>query len=273
MKFWTHPDYHNGKLRKLLCTMDDVPLEIKYGNFKIKYTGYDNSSYFGIFSWKQCSSKFSHVEFYENDELLFTKEINRPREFHFIINGDGITKENTFYIWFGKNEKNEQCVKINDFNDKHIKDTSLGPDCYTGLIQVSDNYFVVLTEELCTFSRFFGLVNIKEFFIEENIKCWNGSAFIPISHVNLNSNDVVNVLNEIDEQVSQQLEKLGRPYNNARIGLCVDWHDQCSECMEPIESNEEGLFFADVKFTDDFKNKIFTTIDFVKYDDVKTYDQ
>lgn len=267
MKFWTHPDYHNGKLRKLLQSMDDEALEVKHGKFSIKYTGYDNSSYFGVFSWKGCTSRNMHVEFYEGDTLLFTKEIPRPREFHFVIGGDGQTRENTFYLWHGKDVSGYSCVKVSDFNDVHIKDTSLGPDYYTGLTSVANNYFVVITEEMCTFSRFFGLVNKEQFFVRENNECWNGLLNVPISE---NA--------DLDEQIKKTQKdlknmSLPRPYNEARIGLCVDWYDQCSDCMEPIESSEEGLIFADVKFTDDYKEKIYTTTDFVLYADVATYDQ
>lgn len=272
MKFWTHPDYHNGKLRKLLQSMHDDKLEVSHGNFSIKYTGYDNSSYFGIFSWKTCMCKNLHVEFYEGDTLLFTKEIARPREFHFVIGGDGITKENTFYLWFGKNVDEYSCVKVSDFNNQHIKDTSLGPDHYTGLTSISSNYFVVITEEMCTYSRFFGLVNKEQFFVRENIKCWNGSLSVPIEeNVNLDEH-----IKKVQEDVKKM--SLPHPYNEARIGLCINWDDQCSECMEPIEATNEGLIFADVKFTDvkftdDYKEKLYTTTDFVRYEDVATYDQ
>lgn len=271
MKFWTHPDYHNQKLENFMYKKNDISIEKTFGNFKIKYIGYDNSSYFGIFNWKGCMTCSNTVEFYENDQLLFTKEIRRPREFHFVITGDGKTKENTFFLWYGKNEKNSACVKISNFNDEHIKDTSLGPDCYTGLIQVSNNYFVVITEEMCTYSRFFGLVNIEKYFVKEDIKCWNGSAFLPISEINLSSD--ANILSNATNQITQQLKKLGTPYNNARIGICVDWYTQCDQCMEPIEANEDGLIFADVTFSDDYKIKKYTTTDFVKYDDVEFYDQ
>lgn len=267
MKFWTHPDYHNGKLRKLLQSMDDTTLEVKHGNFSIKYTGYDNSSYFGIFSWKGCMCRNTHVEFYENDVLLYTKEIPRPREFHFVIGGDGMTRENTFYLWFGKDASGYQCAKINDFNDKHIKEASLGPDCYTGLISVSDNYFVAITEEMCTFSRFFGLINKENFFVEETKKCWDGTLNIPATE-NVSLEEQLKNAQEIVQNMS-----LPHPYNDARIGLCVDWHDQCSECMEPVEATNEGLIFADVKFSDDYKEKSYTKTELVLYADVASYDQ
>lgn len=236
MKFWTHPYYHNNKLGKLFQSVDDKLLEVKHGNFLIKYTGYDNSSYFGIFSWKGCICKNTHVEFYEGDKLLFTKKIIRPREFHFIIGGDGVTKENTFYLWHGKNEKGYSCVKVNDFNDEHIKDTFLGPDCYTGLMPVSDNYFVVITEEMCTFARFFGLVNKEQFFIKKK-------------------------------------QENNQAYDQSRIGIFIDWHEDMLEYMEPIEATDKGLIFANIKFSDDYKEKIYTKIELVLYSDVATYDQ
>jgi hypothetical protein len=43
--------------------------------------------------------------------------------------------------------------------------------------------------------------------------------------------------------------------------------------MEPIEANEEGLIFADVKFNDDYTEKSYTKTDFVLYKDVGEYDQ
>lgn len=271
MKFWTHPDYHDRQLRKDFYAIDDIALEVVCGRFKIKYTGYDNKEYFGVFSWKGCSAKIPHVEFYEDDILLFTKAISRPREFHFIIGGDGETRENTFYLWFGKNEKGYQSGKINDFNDEHIKDVQLGPDCYVGTISVSEHYFVALTEEMCTNSRFFGLIDKRKFFIRENPPCWNGLLNIPAQNLDPGLITLEGQLAKAQE-LTQSLN-LPKPYNDARLGLCVDFHNQCGECMEPIEAVKDGLIFADVKYQDNYKVKMYSVAELVLYDEVINYDQ
>lgn len=264
MKFWTHPDYHNNNLIKQLESLDDIQLEVICGKFKIKYYGFDNREYFGVLGWKQSMCKNKHVEFYENNTLLFTKEITRPREFHFVMYGDGITKENTFYLWI-ETVNCSQSIKVNDFNDDHVKDAQLGPDQYVGTISLNDKYFVTITEEMCTYSRFFGLVNKEQFFIGKNQESWNGLLNIPT---------VADM--SIEEQLKNAKEflsklNLPRPYNNARIGLSVDLHYDCDCCMEPIEATQDGLIFADVKY--ESRKKFYTQTQFVLYGDVENYDQ
>lgn len=96
------------------------------------------------------------------------------------MSGDGKPRENTYFLWFGKNHRGSNCVKVSNFNNEYEKDTALGPDRYVALLPLNEHYFVVLTEEMCTFSRFFGLVDTKEFFSQENEKCWDGKVSIQL---------------------------------------------------------------------------------------------
>ena len=261
MKFWTHPDYTNHKLGVLLLGVDDVPLEVTHGNFKIKYFGYDNSSYLGIFSWKGNGCKNPLVEFYENDILLFAKDIKRRREIHFIIGGDGTTKENTYYLYYDYTKCE---LGVNNFNDEHIKNVVLGPDCCTAIMSLNDKYFVALYEEMCTFSRFFGLVNKEKLFTRDDEPCWDGKFNVKI---------VDNVPLEEQIENAKKIVIPYHPYNKARIGLMVDSHDFNARNMEPIESTEDSLIFADVQFLDDdYCNKIFTKTDKIKFEEVGDYD-
>jgi hypothetical protein len=230
-------------IRKDLPPITDILLEVTHGRYKIKYTGCNNQEYFGKLSWKSDYVKVPLVEFYEDEILLFTKIISRPREFHFIIGGDGITQKNTYYLWFGRNEKGDYCGKISNFKDNYIKNVQLGPDYYVGVISVSEHYFVTLTEETCTCSRFFGLIDKRKFFIQENQKC----------SIEIN---------------------LPKAYNDARIGLYVDWDNHGEDdCREPIEATEHGLFFANMKYQDNDKVKLYDRSELVLYNDIENYVQ
>lgn len=268
MKFWTHPDYTNGKLGPLLKKLDDVKLKVKYGIFTIKYTGYDNSGYLGIFSWKGNKCQDPMMEFYEGETLLFTKSLIRPREFHPVIGGNGTTRNETYFIWYDQNK-----ICVSDFNDKLIKIVSLGPDFTVALADISTNYFVSITEELCTYSKFFGLINKDLFFrelVNQNL-FWDDCLNFPVENIDGKSEKITQIIDECQSQVSDT--SLPVPYNPARIGLCVDWYTQCGACMEPIESTEDGLIFADVNFSDDYREKLYTRTEFVRYEDVASYDQ
>jgi hypothetical protein len=269
MKLWNHPDFLANCERKCTKDKEDIELEVIHGDFKIKYFGFNNSSYFGYFGWKGSGCKNQLVQFFKNDKLLFEKNMHRQREIHFVIGGDGITCENTYFTYYN-NVGGRSCISVNNFNDGHIKDTTLGPDCYTGMISVGTTHFIVITEECCTYSRFLGLVSKADYFVTENKPCWNGSISIPIVE-GQNIESIEDLLKITKEAV--QNTSLPKAYNEARIGLSVDDYGQCRVCMEPIEFTQDGVVFADIKFSEDWKTKSYEHIEFVRYEDVENFDQ
>lgn len=54
----------------------------------------------------------------------------------------------------------------------------------------------------------------------------------------------------------------------------MDWdnHDE-DDCMEPIEATEHGLFFANVKYQDNYKVKLYNRSELVLHNDIENYVQ
>ena len=94
-----------------------------------------------------------------------------------VIHGDGITREGTKFC-IGS-------VSIYDMNQKLIRHTQIGSDAHHDIQRVSDKYAISTSIEVCTWSQFFGLIDLDLFFSqtgdEEQIKPYdNARTYIPV---------------------------------------------------------------------------------------------
>ncbi len=150
---------------------------IKCGNFTAKYNkkiNYPLDS-FGLGSWKQAKCDSTEVSFYDKDQLLFTKKsLNQPCLILHCLNELDQTYTNTFYCI-----REQYKINIYDMNNKFIREAVIGPDCILDFQRVNKQYAISITEEMCTYEPFTGLINLDMFFSqkenEEPIKPYDNS--------------------------------------------------------------------------------------------------
>lgn len=134
MKLITHPEYKRKKNYF-------IEKYISLGRYKILYKTLDTD----FFGSGNCKSKIRYlVEFFEDDTVIFGKEMVYFYDSNPIIHGDGISRENTYFCFYEKSDK----FKIFDFNDNLIKKFPF-ENYYSisGMIQINKKYSLVSYEE------------------------------------------------------------------------------------------------------------------------------
>jgi hypothetical protein len=188
MKLWLRCEYPETDTYEQSCA--------SIGKYQIKYNSLKGP--IGQKSWKSpCVGFDSTVEFYEDGVMYHSEQFNRLAEIHPIIGGDGLSRETTYYI-VCKNRK--YCIY--NMNHELVRETQLGGDIPVALVRVSPKYILAVGEEMCTYSRFLGLVD----------------------------SDVLFDTKQHSEHTC--------PYDNSRIGLPAECYEDESF---PIEATETGF--------------------------------
>ncbi len=121
------------------------------------------------------------VTFKENGNIIF--EMNSGSTPSIILYGDGKTREGTKFC-IG-------CVSIYDFNQKLIRTTCIGADSHHDIQRVNDKYAISNSIEVCTWSNFFGMIDLELFFSqtgeEEPIRAYDNARI----HVPLHGDDKI----------------------------------------------------------------------------------
>ena len=119
------------------------------------------------------------VTFKENGNIIF--EMNSGSTPSIILYGDGKTREGTKFC-IGN-------VAIYDFNQKLIRTTCIGTDSHHDIQRVNDKYAISNSIEVCTWSNFFGMIDLELFFNqtgdEEPIRAYDNARI----HVPLHGDD------------------------------------------------------------------------------------
>ena len=301
MKLWLNPDFDRHQSRRQYT---EIPQTRRLGRYSVEYYGYDNSQYFGIFSWKTGKVINNEVRFYEDDLLIYVTNADRAREMHIILYGDGQTKEGTMYAIYNKDTRS---VDIKNFSNELIATTCLGPDMYVAMESIGDDYFLVLTEECCTYSRFLGLVNKSVFFTKNSsMGCSDGKLLAQpspdgkllaqpspdgkllaqpspdgkscyIIKEEDRDTDINMLLQKAQEQFKTEQSQYTKPYNNARIGICIADDYVNNNIMVPIETTNEGLIYAcvDIKCHEIKEEYAYNAknCELVKYKDISDFDE
>lgn len=94
-----------------------------------------------------------------------------------ILYGDGMTREGTKFC-IGD-------VSIYDFNQKLIRKTCIGPCSHHDIQRINDKYAISNSIEVCTWSNFFGVIDLELFFNqignEEKIRAYDNSRiYVPL---------------------------------------------------------------------------------------------
>ncbi len=154
----------------------------EYGIYRAEYTITNDEPLdcCGVFiHWKSniYYGETDHIKFYKNNELIFSKTTS-PKPC-LIIHGDGKTDENTFFL-----VREKYNLNIYNMENKFIKTVDLGPDMIVSVKKISPKYGVSIYEEMCTYSRFTGLINLDILFKiekEKDIRFYDNSrVHIPI---------------------------------------------------------------------------------------------
>lgn len=156
---------------------------VKFGIFRAEYLIVDDEPLecCGTLYWKHPNlrSRLTKIIFYKNNEVIFTNESSSMKSC-LILYGDGVTEENTFYLYnqMGK-------IKIHNMKNEYIKNPTLGPDMIVSIKQINDKYAIAIYEEMCTCDRFTGLINLDILFTENKdsskIRYYDNSRlYIPI---------------------------------------------------------------------------------------------
>jgi hypothetical protein len=136
---------------------------IECGKYKAKYNTNNRSpqNSFGLDCWKASVHRIpTEISFYENDQLLFTKmSVMKPCLIIHCLNKEEQTNNNTFYCI-----RENYSINIYDMNNNFIRNTSIGPDCIVDFKRVNQHYAISITEEMCTYDPFTGLINLDIFF-------------------------------------------------------------------------------------------------------------
>lgn len=143
---------------------------------------YDYSDHCGRFDSNIGKfSKSALVTFKENNNIIF--EMNSGSTPSIILYGDGKTREGTKFC-IGN-------VSIYDFNQKLIRTTCIGADSHHDIQRVNDKYAISNSIEVCTWSNFFGMIDLELFFNqtgdEEPIRAYDNARI----HVPLHGDDKI----------------------------------------------------------------------------------
>lgn len=177
---------------------------------------------FGLYSWKNKHMSIS-ANFYKDNILIFSKDFHRSPSI--IIHGDGETELGTFFTF---NDKTDS-LSIFNMNNQFVKSECLGADCFVEIKRVNDKYAIVVTEEICTYDPFTGLVNLNILFGLES------------SHIQ-------------------------RPYSNSRVHVPLTKDQQNKIRIFPMIANSNGIIIFNKN--DVAINYIFSEENLVLYDDV-----
>lgn len=184
---------------------------------------YDYEDHLGLFDSNIGKfGKSAMVTFKENDKILF--EMNSDCAPSIILYGDGKTHNNTKFCIGG--------VSIYDFNQKLIRHTIIGACSHHDIQRVNDKYAISNSIEVCTWSNFFGIIDLELFFSQ------NGN------------------------------EECYRPYDNARIHVPLKGDDRiyvtCADEDGLILNNGLKLKYEDAEDYDFSNGHGYLTIDFSK---------
>jgi|SaaInlStandDraft_6_1057023.scaffolds.fasta_scaffold16250_2 nucleoside diphosphate kinase len=169
-------DYYSNKKPEY----KEEHIEHKCGIFSIRYISTDKmppDNSFGLYSWK-LSHVPVHALFYENDELLFSKEFTGSPSI--VIHGDGKTKTKTFFTF-----NIHGGLQIYDMDNKLIKSPTIGFDIFVEFKRVNDSYAIGMTSEMCTHDPSTSLINLDMFFgiveCTENRPYDNSRVHVPLT--------------------------------------------------------------------------------------------
>ena len=171
--------YLTDYFKKIPDRINEDVIHIR-GLFSIKYKTINTlpQNTFGMECWKDIKLPMI-VSFYENDNLLFEKELKGSSS-GIIIHGDGINKDNTFFSFC-----EDYTLNIYNMNNKIIGPIDIGGDYFSEFKRVNEKYAIGDGQEGCTCCSFTGLFNLDILFgIEKSDKqrAYNNSrVHFPIS--------------------------------------------------------------------------------------------
>jgi len=190
------------------------------GIFSAEYDYEDHSGLFDSNIGK--FGKSAMVTFKENDKILF--EMKSGCAPSIVLHGDGKTHNNTKFCIGG--------VSIYDFNQKLIRHTIIGADSHHDIQRINDKYAISNSIEVCTWSNFFGIIDLDLFFSQTG-----------------------------DEECI-------RPYDNARIHVPLYGDDRiyvtCADEDGLVLNNGKIIRYEDAESYDFSNGHGYLTIDFSK---------
>ena len=210
---YIYTDYYYKKFNYDLedNTYNTHHMKIECGKFTVKYdiTIDIPLNSFGLECWKTINKRQIEISFYENDQLLFTKDgITQSCLIIHTLDSNNQTKENTFF-----SIREGYTINIYDMNNKFIREATIGPDCIVDFRRVNEKYAISLTEEMCTYSPFTGLFDLNQFF---------------------------NQLSD-DEQL--------KPYDNSRVAIPLRSYYQMDHELKyfPLAFTKDGFILEDLR--------------------------
>lgn len=237
MKLWTYRYFYRFDpktktwIEKDLPCKDQNPINQKcakgstgLGRYIVDYEcEYADNYLFSYNNWKSVYT--SDIKVYEDGCLITT--VSDVKAGEVILGGDGLNRDSTFMVIV------KDGTKIVNMRGELIKKVYLGPDAYVELKSVNRDYFLYSSEEICTYTKFLGLIDKRKLF-----------------------SDTENSINT--------------PYTDARVGISIcDFAEE--NCYIPIETDETGIFFVNTSNINDKKHVPYESVS--EFDVDINYDQ